>query len=593
MTFRAKHRWLRRLALGLVLATFATPAAAQPDERGGVQDSIARPSISPPPKPSDHRMHWYRSQPSARTLQSRAGAFGSVAVLGLESMRDLASLRETYGFEHVQAFPGLHAAAVNVDPSRLRLLLANAPGDSRIRYVTPVGPSRRFLGLPNDPLLQTVDRWTALPFEWQFGVSGVERALELSPGSPSIVVGVIDTGVADVPDLAGKVDARWSLGQNREPVAEGFDVVGHGTAVASLIAANTNDGFGMAGFGGATHVISFRLDDLSDPAIAVAITKLVSLGVRIINMSIGGTRPDTPILVDALHKAAAEGVLLVAAAGNSQRAVSYPAADLQPAGGGPSFGLAVGASDFSGNLAGFSNRGEHLSLLAPGDHSGPCSGVLVAIPPLTEALDDPIYSCHPIWPGEDGARYAYVPGTSFSAPEVSGIAALIWAARPELKNYEVADILKQSAQRGATGWTPTMGCGRLDAAAALELATGRSTPGAPCSASGAEQPAWPSRTKPPTVVALASSGSRGTMVRLPFRVGGVSRELAASIAVQSGGTTIAHVSRGFFGARSGREYALAWRAPKARMRGALRFCVVLTDLAGAESAPSCAPIGLR
>jgi subtilisin family serine protease len=76
--------------------------------------------------------------------------------------------------------------------------------------------------------------------------------------------------------------------------------------------------------------------------------------------------------------------------------------------------------------------------------------------------------------GTGGAQYGYVSGTSFSAPEVAGVAALIWAARPELKNYQVADIIKQSARRDPGGWTPTMGCGVLDAGAALELATSRS-----------------------------------------------------------------------------------------------------------------------
>ena len=60
---------------------------------------------------------------------------------------------------------------------------------------------------------------TNLPFEWQFGVSGVERALELSPGSPAIVVGTIDSGVAEIPDLAGKIDGRWSFVNGLEPVA--------------------------------------------------------------------------------------------------------------------------------------------------------------------------------------------------------------------------------------------------------------------------------------------------------------------------------------------------------------------------------------
>jgi hypothetical protein len=187
----------------------------------------------------------------------------------------------------------------------------------------------------------------------------------------------------------------------------------------------------------------------------------------------------------------------VAASGNEHGYVSWPAADLQPSGGGRSYGLAVGATDLAGKLAYFSNSGKHLSLVAAGNYVGTCSGVLVALPPFSR-FDE---SCYSTWPGAGGAHYGYVAGTSFAAPEVAGVAALIWAARPELKNYQVADIIKQSARRDTgAGWTPTMGCGLLDAGAALELATSRSAApwaepenrgDAVCSAVGDQPPAWP------------------------------------------------------------------------------------------------------
>jgi hypothetical protein len=118
--------------------------------------------------------------------------------------------------------------------------------------------------------------------------------------------------------------------------------------------------------------------------------------------------------------------------------------------------------------------------------------------PSSSFFDD---KCFVTWTGDGGARYGNLPGTSFAAPEVAGIAALIWAARPELKNFQVADIIKQSARRDSgTGWTPERGCGQLDAGAALELATSRSAeawaePGqdgdAACSAVGDQPPRWP------------------------------------------------------------------------------------------------------
>jgi subtilisin family serine protease len=426
-------------------------------------------TASPPPR-LDRAMHWYRWHPSARTLQGRTGRIGSTAVLGLASMAELAPLRGRYGFRVVRAFPQLRAAEVRVS----RLLVAGAARDRRIRYLSPLGGQRRLMATPNDPLLWAVDPWTHLPYEWQFGASHVDRALDLSSGSPTILVGTIDTGAADVPDLAGKIDQRWTVSRQGRLTRDSgaADFVGHGTAVASLIAANVDDGFGMAGFGGATHVIVIRAWAFTDVSTAAALMKLDSLGVRIVNMSFGGDAPEKPIMLDAIHKAAVDGMLLVAAVGNSAHAVAHPAADLQPADGVQSYGLAVGASDAHGSLAFFSNAGTNLSLIAPGGYEGPCTGVLVAVAP-TATMFDP--SCSSIWAGTGGALYTYAPGTSFSAPEVAGVAALIWSARPQLKNYQVADIIKQSAHRDAGGWTPTMGCGALDAGAALELTVSRSS----------------------------------------------------------------------------------------------------------------------
>jgi subtilisin family serine protease len=583
------------LALALVAPLSAAPHTnfVRYEMRG--ETGIAPPLISPPPKLGGRAMHWFHWHASARTPQSRTEDFGSVAVLGLESMHDLESLRDAYGFDRVQAFPALRAAEVSVDAAQLHALLAKAPTDPRIRYVAPVGASRRVLDMPNDPLLRSVDPNTNRPYEWQFSASGVDRALNLSRDSPTIVVGTIDSGAADIPDLEGKIDGRWFFtagAASADPPEGEFDATGHGTAVASLIAANVDDGFGMAGFGGAAHVIAFRDDRLTDVSIALALSKLVSLGCRIINMSIGGSSPDSPILLDALHQAARDGVLLVASAGNDAGFVSFPAADLQPGWGERSFGLAVGASNLNGAVASFSNSGNHLSLVAPGEYSGKCSGVLVAIPPVT-GFDQ---SCYPTWAGQGGARYAYIAGTSFSAPEVSGVAALVWAARPELKNYEVADIIKQSARRNAkTGWTSRTGCGVLDAAAAVELARGRGPTDIltrDCSTAQGGVPSWPTDVTAPTALALPATGGWGTLVSLPFKLTEDRGEVAVAIDVQRDGKTRARLAQDFFGIENKAVYALGWQAPKAKTKGRFRFCVTLSDRAGNKSVPGCASISL-
>jgi subtilisin family serine protease len=418
-------------------------------------------------------------------------------------MRDLAPLRRSYGFETVQAMPALRAARVHFDAAQLHALLTHATADRRVRYVSPVGPAREVSTMPNDPLVQDVDPTTKLPYEWQFAPANLGGALDLTPGDPRIQVGVVDSGVDGVPDLAGKIDGLYDVtatGTQLSASTTGNDDYGHGTAVASLIAANDGDGFGMAGFGGAAHVIGIHAGNRGrfyDADLAQAIAKLDALGVRIVNLSIGGRVPSSPILVDAIDKAASDGMLIVAAAGNEAGPVDWPAALLQHSGGGQSYGLAVGATNVNGRHASFSNFGKHLSLVAPGIFTRGCSGVLVALPRPNRLSD----TCYRQWRGSGGTDYGYVAGTSFASPEVAGVAALVWAARPELKNYQVADIIEGSADRDAdAGWTPTLGCGRLDAAAAVALALSRTAAewgsGAPsaagsCSAVGAAAPALP------------------------------------------------------------------------------------------------------
>jgi serine protease len=551
-------------------------------------------ALPAPASATSARMDWFHW--TSATRSAPVGRFGGKAVVGLESMADLRALRAEYRFTRVRAMPQLHAAEVRIGRAQLERLLTRGRTDTRIRYVAPVGAPRHALAMPDDPMLWTVDPATARPYEWQFAVTNLERALELSPGSPSVIVGTVDTGIAEVPDLAGKIDGKWGLADGAtEPGSgpEAIDEVGHGTAVASLIAANVNDGFGMAGFGGASHVMSFRVDNrgFTDTAIAAGLWTLASRGAKIINLSLGGNAPSGPILLDAIHEVAAHGVLIVAASGNSSGYVAHPAADLQPAGGGRGYGLAVGASDAGDQRASFSNYGSHLSLVAPGVFSGQCSGVLVAIREPSQLGG----SCYPAWTADAGS-YAYVPGTSFSSPEVAGVAALIWAARPDLKNYEVADIIKQSARRmPGTAWTRDLGCGVLDAGAALELATGRTPPlagavGDACSAASPGPVAWPTLA-PPSARALPATGVRGKSVALRYDAGEDTYDVTVSLVVRQRGKVVSRETRPFATVAPGERYSLSWRAP--RTGGAYRFCITVTNRQGIRSAPSCAPIGLR
>src|SRR5262245_38892357 len=158
------------------------------------------PTISPPPR-NRGTMHWYRWHASTRTLLARRDEFGTAAVIGLTSNTDLKALRKEYGFARAEALPGLRAAQVSVNQAQLSRLLSSAATDRRIRYVQPTaGPTRRLFRLRNDPMLRTINPTINAPWEWEFAKTRVDLALNLSAGNPGIVVGVVDSGVADVPD---------------------------------------------------------------------------------------------------------------------------------------------------------------------------------------------------------------------------------------------------------------------------------------------------------------------------------------------------------------------------------------------------------
>jgi subtilisin family serine protease len=465
-----------RLAVAAsLLALAAAPAAAArglapltPRHEGPLVSLV---TVSPPPSIARiHPMRWSHWGREARALTAATlASFHGEALIGLRSVRDRTGVERDYGLGQAELVPGVRALDALADDAALRALLTRGHADARIRYVAPnarVEP----LHARNDPLTTQINTDIGLPYEWQFAATREDLALNLSHGSPQILIGDVDGGIADVPDLAGKIAERWYT----TGLTDASDPGGHGTAVASLMAANVDDGYGMAGFGGDSRLIMFRTQ-YDNASVASGITMLVARGVRVINLSLGAYA-QAPIITDAVQKAISAGVLLVAAVGNDSRSmIAYPAQLLQPGGGGPSYGLAVGSDNSNGTLSYFSNFGQNLSLVAPGSFNNAvsCSGVFTAIPTPATDFDR---NCFPLYQSADGARYVNAAGTSFSSPEVAGVAALIWAAKPDLTNSQVASIIKDSASRPeGVGWTPLLGWGLLDAAHALEEATGKSS----------------------------------------------------------------------------------------------------------------------
>jgi subtilisin family serine protease len=468
--------WATAAVACVALALVGSAAAAYRGSTAPLAGALERTArlagpVSRPPRPTGYKLRWSRQSRASRVLLATGGFHDDEAVVGLAPGTTAADVARRYRLSVVSADSRIHAAKLTGAADRLLELARSVGTDSALRYVDrdrAIRPAHR----RDDPATTQVDSATGMPYEWPFAQVGVDRALNLTRGSSDILVGVVDTGASPVRDLAGKLTGGWYFGDEATDIS---DTEGHGTFVSSIIAGRNDDGFGLAGFCGACRIDMFKSVRTTDYSLATSLRRLVDDGVHIVNLSLGRQGTPSFVLADALNYAFASGVLVVASSGNDGAGdVSTPASWLQPADGARSYGLAVGASDATGARASFSNWGTHLSLLAPGSFNATCTvGIWAALPPVSTDFDSSRACARTFTDPASGERYGYASGTSFSAPEVAGVAALVWAARPELKNYEVADIVKQSAARPAgAGWTRERGWGVLDAARALELATG-------------------------------------------------------------------------------------------------------------------------
>ena len=263
-------------------------------------------------------------------------------------------------------------------------------------------------------------------------------SLTLPATTPPIAI--LDSGVGPVPQLGSRVGRGANLVEPRQATT---DSSGHGTAVATVAAGDEGPAQGVAPIAPLIPVTILGRDgDASTSRVVKGIARAVALGARVINLSLAApqrtARPaDDRTLQNAIFAAVSRGVVVVAPSGNEGRsALDVPAAYAHV--------IAVGATDPTGTRASFSNAGTGLDLVAPGSA-------------ITTAAPSAVCS----------SGFQIVSGTSFAAPAVSGAAALLLSAHPELDVSQVAAILRSSAAAAASGWTSSLGFGMLDVASAL------------------------------------------------------------------------------------------------------------------------------
>ncbi len=310
------------------------------------------------------------------------------------------------------------------------------------------------------PLFQPVIPNDAL-YAQQWALTRIQAPLAWSAArGTGILVAVLDTGVDYThPDLLGKcrLDIDYDFVNKDEDASDDHD---HGTHVAGIIAALTNNKTGVAGLGWDAQVLALKVMRPNESGqttgtlgdLTQAIYYATDHGARIINLSLGSdptqnlrcSAPEYTFLRDALQYAHAHGVLVVAAAGNAGGNVDAVVPVNCP------YVIGVAATNSSDQVASFSNRGQSVDVSAPGVN------ILSTV---------------------RGGSYAAWDGTSMATPHVAALAALIWSRNPTWPLERVAAALLDTAQDiGAPGVDTAAGCGRINAAAAVITATQSSAP---------------------------------------------------------------------------------------------------------------------
>ena len=293
------------------------------------------------------------------------------------------------GGELRETVRGLNAHVVEVSADDEEAALERYQKDEDVLYAEPDYVAEAFV-ITDDPSLSA--QWGM--FKIEAANSSGESAWDLVTGSSGAKVAILDTGIEEAhSDIAGKVLAS----QNFTTSNTTSDRDGHGTHVAGIAAASTNNTLGVAGVGYNSSLMNGKV--LGDNGsgyyswIANGIIWATDNGANVINMSLGGSS-GSQTLLNAVNYAWNNGVVVVAAAGNSSTsAPSYPAYYSNT--------IAVAATDSNDQKASFSNYGSWVDVAAPGVS---------------------IYSTY------KNNSCATLSGTSMASPHVAGLAGLVWAS---------------------------------------------------------------------------------------------------------------------------------------------------------------------
>ncbi len=423
----------------------------------------------------------------------------SIQEMSASAAVNLTYSRQMSGSSHVVKIP---KKLKKLEAGALAQLIAQHPNVASVEPDSRMHPQL----LPNDPMYAQ---------QWHYhelaGGINLPSAWDITTGSSSIVVAVIDTGIRTHADLAGRVlpgydfiadltTANDGNGRDADPSDSGDAGCGkststwHGTHVAGTIGAASNNSSGVSGISWGSKILPLRVlgvcggytSDIVDAlrwasGISIPGAPLNTTPARVANLSLGGANGGcSTTFQNAVNDVTARGTVVVVAAGNS----NADASTFEPA--SCAGVVTVSATGRSGNRSSYSNFGAKVAIAAPGGSGS--NGVLSTL------------NAGQVTPGADS--YAYYQGTSMSAPHVSGTASLMLSANPALTPAQVKQILLSTARQFPTGTgadcsTALCGAGIVDAGSAVAAALAAIAPPPP---------------PPPSSVnlALATSGAVAT-----------------------------------------------------------------------------------
>jgi serine protease len=409
-------------------------------------------------------------------LPDRMAALSRTAGVSLQYRRPMS------GGAHVLSLPA------PLSDSEARAVAARLEIDPDVEFAEPDEILQPFL-TPNDTYYSY--QWDL--FDPQGGVD-LPGAWDLTTGASRVVIAVLDTGIVNHADLAGRILPGYNFisepfmaGNSFGPGPDASDLgdfvtaadlsnelcLGygtrnsswHGSHVAGTIAASSNNNRGVTGINWVSQIEPVRVlgkcggltSDLIDAmrwAAGIAVPGVPSNPhpAQILNMSLGGTGACPPDLQQAVDDVVSAGKLIVVAAGNGSTDMS----NTVPA--NCSGVLPVAATTIDGSLASYSNYGSGIAISAPG---GDSNGLILST--LNTGTQGPVAS-------PAGDTYGAYEGTSMATPHVAAVASLIWSARPDLSLAQVRQTLQSSARPfPANSNCATLGCGAgiVDAYAAI------------------------------------------------------------------------------------------------------------------------------